>query len=110
MAFKIKLAGIGFQVNGIYEESLKKHCGDYLDTEENSDNKKCFDNCVAGKEDLKLSDNDSVYEIIISEDDIIREQGTMLEDEGQSGFAPEYLETLALLRKVAGVCLRKTVS
>ena len=24
MAFKIKLAGIGFQVNGIYEESLKK--------------------------------------------------------------------------------------
>ena len=27
MAFKIKLAGIGFQVNGIYEESLKKHCG-----------------------------------------------------------------------------------
>ena len=39
MAFKIKLAGIGFQVNGIYEESLKKHCGDYLDTEENSDNK-----------------------------------------------------------------------
>ena len=66
MAFKIKLAGIGFQVNGIYEESLKKHCGDYLDTEENSDNKKCFDNCVAGKEDLKLSDNDSVYEIIIS--------------------------------------------
>ena len=23
MAFKIKLAGIGFQVNGIYEESLK---------------------------------------------------------------------------------------
>ena len=82
MAFKIKLAGIGFQVNGIYEESLKKHCGDYLDIEENSDNKKCFDNCVAGKEDLKLSDNDSVYEIIISEDDIIREQGTMLEDEG----------------------------
>lgn len=74
MAFKIKLAGIGFQVNGIYEESLKKHCGDYLDIEENSDNKKCFDNCVAGKEDLKLSDNDSVYEIIISEDDIIREQ------------------------------------
>ena len=52
MAFKIKLAGIGFQVNGIYEESLKKHCGDYLDIEENSDNKKCFDNCVAGKEDL----------------------------------------------------------
>ena len=51
MAFKIKLAGIGFQVNGIYEESLKKHCGDYLDIEENSDNKKCFDNCVAGKED-----------------------------------------------------------
>ena len=49
MAFKIKLAGIGFQVNGIYEESLKKHCGDYLDIEENSDNKKCFDNCVAGK-------------------------------------------------------------
>lgn len=91
MAFKIKLAGIGFQVNGIYEESLKKHCGDYLDTEENSDNKKCFDNCVAGKEDLKLSDNDSVYEIIISEDDIIREQGTMLEE----------------LRKF---CLRKTVS
>ena len=39
MAFKIKLAGIGFQVNGIYEESLKKHCGDYLDTEENSDNR-----------------------------------------------------------------------
>lgn len=39
MAFKIKLAGIGFQVNGIYEESLKKHCGDYLDIEENSDNK-----------------------------------------------------------------------
>lgn len=67
MAFKIKLAGIGFQVNGIYEESLKKHCGDYLDIEENSDNKKCFDNCVAGKEDLKLSDNDSVYEINISE-------------------------------------------
>ena len=33
MAFKIKLAGIGFQVNGIYEESLKKHCGDYLDTD-----------------------------------------------------------------------------
>ena len=28
-----------------------------------------IDNCVAGKEDLKLSDNDSVYEIIISEDD-----------------------------------------
>ena len=107
MAFKIKLAGIGFQVNGIYEESLKKHCGDYLDTEENSDNKKCFDNCVAGKEDLKLSDNDSVYEIIISEDDIIREQGTMLEDEGQSGFAPEYLETLALLRKVAEVLPEK---
>ena len=107
MAFKIKLAGIGFQVNGIYEESLKKHCGDYLDIEENSDNKKCFDNCVAGKEDLKLSDNDSVYEIIISEDDIIREQGTMLEDEGQSGFAPEYLETLALLRKVAEVLPEK---
>ena len=62
MAFKIKLAGIEFQVNGIYEESLKKHCGDYLDIEENSDNKKCFDNCGARKEDLKLSDNDSVYE------------------------------------------------
>ena len=107
MAFKIKLAGIEFQVNGIYEESLKKHCGDYLDIEENSDNKKCFDNCVTGKEDLKLSDNDSVYEIIISEDDIIREQGTMLEDEGQSGFAPEYLETLALLRKVAEVLPEK---
>lgn len=107
MAFKIKLAGIGFQVNGIYEESLKKHCWDYLDIEENSDNKKCFDNCGAGKEDLKLSDNDSVYEIIISEDDIIREQGTMLEDEGQSGFAPEYLETLALLRKVAEVLPEK---
>lgn len=75
--------------------------------EENSDNKKCFDNCVAGKEDLKLSDNDSVYEITISEDDIIREQGTMLEDEGQSGFAPEYLETLALLRKVAEVLPEK---
>ena len=107
MAFKIKLAGIEFQVNGIYEESLKKHCGDYLDIEENSDNKKCFDNCGARKEDLKLSDNDSVYEIIISEDDIIREQGTMLEDEGQSGFAPEYLETLALLRKVAEVLPEK---
>ena len=56
---------------------------------------------------MKLSDNDSVYEIIISEDDIIREQGTMLEDEGQSGFAPEYLETLALLRKVAEVLPEK---
>lgn len=107
MAFKIKLAGIEFQVNGIYEESLKEHCGDYLDIEENSDNKKCFDNCGARKEDLKLSDNDSVYEIIISEDDIIREQGTMLEDEGQSGLAPEYLETLALLRKVAEVLPEK---
>ena len=61
---------------------------------------------------MKLSDNDSVYEINISEDDIIREQGTMLEDEGQSGLAPEYLETIGqLLRKVVGsFALRKTVS
>ena len=52
---------------------------------------------------MKLSDNDSVYEIIISEDDIIREQGTMLEDEGQSGFAPEYLGNIGTFKgNVAG--------
>ena len=43
MAFKIKLAGIGFQVNGISDTKFNKSCGDYLDIEENSDNKKCFD-------------------------------------------------------------------
>lgn len=85
MTFKINLAGIEFQVNGIHGEALKKHCEGYLD----------------------ISEVNEDYNVNISEDDIRREQGTMLEEEGQTGFAPEYLETLALLRKVAEVLPEK---
>lgn len=96
MAFRVKLADIVFEVNGIYENELKKFCKDYV-CDENEENNLCKDYV----DDRDEYNSGRAYIVNIEEKDINREQGTMKDENPENVFLPEYLETLALLRKVA---------
>lgn len=85
MAFDVKLADVVFKVKGIYEKELRNFCKDYI----------FYEN------ELAIEDCAREYIVNIEEDDIKREQGTMEDEKSDNVFAPDYLETLALLRKVA---------
>lgn len=84
MDFKIRLAEIPIQVHSQYA-SLKEYCKDYVVED------------IFSKKEL---------EIEITPADIEREQEKVREDAGETGctesqYSPQYLETLALLRKIA---------